>query len=160
MSSCPTSWPSCSTATFLRSRRTGLAERPSPQAFRSCPCRPRCSASMAPRLAATVGIRPMMVGGSLLLALGCAIAGASLPDAGGAGSFVALMLGPLRRRRRHSAPVRFGSEDSPCGARALSGLSRQQRHIVVRRETLYSSGPRDPPSLPSPTRGEGEYLQF
>src|SRR5271166_5879333 len=30
----------------------------------------------------------------------------------------------------------------------------------MRREALYLSGPRDPPSLPSPTRGEGEYLQF
>jgi hypothetical protein len=46
-------------------------------------------ARAAPRLGAAVGVRGMMAGGSLLLALGCAIAGASL---GGVG-FTLLMLG-------------------------------------------------------------------
>ncbi len=46
-------------------------------------------ARAAPRLGAAVGVRRMMVGGSLLLALGCAIAWASLAGAG----FTLLMLG-------------------------------------------------------------------
>src|SRR5271170_6286570 len=46
-------------------------------------------ARAAPRLAAAVGMRPMMVGGSLLLALGCAIAWGSLAGAG----FAVLMVG-------------------------------------------------------------------
>ena len=46
-------------------------------------------ARAAPRLGAAVGLRRMMVGGSLLLALGCAIAWASLAGAG----FTVLMLG-------------------------------------------------------------------
>jgi MFS transporter, DHA2 family, multidrug resistance protein len=46
-------------------------------------------ARAAPRLGEAVGIRRMMVGGSLLLALGCAIAWASLAGAG----FALLMLG-------------------------------------------------------------------
>jgi Na+/melibiose symporter-like transporter len=46
-------------------------------------------ARAAPRLGAVVGVRRMMVGGSLLLALGCAIAWASLAGAG----FTFLMLG-------------------------------------------------------------------
>jgi len=46
-------------------------------------------ARAAPRLGAAVGVRRMMVGGSLLLALGCAIAWASLAGAG----FTVLMLG-------------------------------------------------------------------
>jgi MFS transporter, DHA2 family, multidrug resistance protein len=46
-------------------------------------------ARAAPRLGVAVGIRRMMVGGSLLLALGCAIAWASLAGAG----FALLMLG-------------------------------------------------------------------
>ena len=46
-------------------------------------------ARAAPRLGAALGLRRMMVGGSLLLALGCAIAWASLAGAG----FTILMLG-------------------------------------------------------------------
>jgi DHA2 family multidrug resistance protein-like MFS transporter len=46
-------------------------------------------ARAAPRLGAALGLRRMMVGGSLLLALGCAIAWASLAGAG----FAVLMLG-------------------------------------------------------------------
>ena len=46
-------------------------------------------ARAAPRLGAAVGVRRMMVGGSLLLALGCALARASLAGAG----FTVLMLG-------------------------------------------------------------------
>src|SRR5260370_38029584 len=46
-------------------------------------------ARAAPRLGAAVGVRRMMVGGSLLLALGCAIAWASLAGAG----VMLLMLG-------------------------------------------------------------------
>ena len=46
-------------------------------------------ARAAPRLAAAVGMRPMMVGGSLALALGCAIAWESLAGAG----FAVLMVG-------------------------------------------------------------------
>jgi MFS family permease len=46
-------------------------------------------ARAAPRLGAAVGVRRVMVGGSLLLALGCAIAWASLAGAG----FTVLMLG-------------------------------------------------------------------
>jgi len=46
-------------------------------------------ARAAPRLGAAVGVRRMMVGGSLLLALGCAIAWASLAGAG----FTPLLLG-------------------------------------------------------------------
>jgi Na+/melibiose symporter-like transporter len=46
-------------------------------------------ARAAPRLGAALGLRRMMVGGALLLALGCAIAWASLAGAG----FTILMLG-------------------------------------------------------------------
>jgi MFS transporter, DHA2 family, multidrug resistance protein len=46
-------------------------------------------ARAAPRLGAALGLRRMMVGGSLLLALGCSIAWASLAGAG----FAVLMLG-------------------------------------------------------------------
>jgi MFS transporter, DHA2 family, multidrug resistance protein len=46
-------------------------------------------ARAAPRLAAAVGMRPMMVGGSLALALGCAIAWESLAGTG----FAVLMVG-------------------------------------------------------------------
>ena len=46
-------------------------------------------ARAAPWLSAKIGLRPMMAGGSLLLALGCAIAWASATDAG----FMALLLG-------------------------------------------------------------------
>src|SRR6185369_11510935 len=46
-------------------------------------------ASAAPRLAAAVGLRAMMIGGSLLLALGCAIAWMSQT----AGSIALLLLG-------------------------------------------------------------------
>jgi MFS family permease len=46
-------------------------------------------ARTAPRLGAAVGMRRMMVGGSLLLALGCAIVWASLAGAG----FAVLMVG-------------------------------------------------------------------
>ena len=46
-------------------------------------------ARAAPWLSAKIGLRPMMAGGSLLLALGCAVAWASATDAG----FAALLLG-------------------------------------------------------------------
>jgi MFS family permease len=46
-------------------------------------------ARAAPRLGTAVGVRRVMVGGSLLLALGCAIAWASLAGAG----FTVLMIG-------------------------------------------------------------------
>jgi len=52
-----------------------------------------------------------------------------------------------------------GGDSLPtCGGGLGRGVA--QARIVVKREALYSPDRCDPPSLPSPTRGEGERLQF
>ena len=84
-------------------------------------------ARAAPRLGAAVGVPTMMVGGSLLLALGCAIAWISQTG----GGFVLLMLGLFASRRRHCAALCISAADRAGNVAADANRQRLRRAQFV-----------------------------
>ena len=77
-------------------------------------------ARAAPRLGAAVGVRTMMVGGSLLLALGCAIAWMSQAGAG----FAILMLGLFAAGAGIALPYASAPRIAPRNAAADADRQR------------------------------------